>query len=292
MSLIDQALKANEQFARRYDPKLGGHPQPKIAIVTCMDPRLSDLEGILGLKTADMDVIRTGGPAVTDDVLGELVVSTRVLGSKEIMLLNHTGCGFTTFTDKELNDKLARETGDATPVPMRLFSFKDPEENTRAQIEKVRSHPWIAKDVPVRGFIFDVDTGRLREVKQWMTGAASPLEISRRPVTWVVRSASPKRMTSTPATVTRLLLRAEVCLPTIEDSGINSAPVPRRTMGDARVHDRRSRVAMTEDFVSLGARRRAGPVIITCVSCQSLLWAQSQSRQGGNQLANVGLRAV
>ena len=81
MSLIDQALKANEQFARRYDPKLGGHPQPKIAIVTCMDPRLSDLEGILGLKTADMDVIRTGGPAVTDDVLGELVVSTRVLGS-------------------------------------------------------------------------------------------------------------------------------------------------------------------------------------------------------------------
>jgi carbonic anhydrase len=101
---------------------------------------------------------------VTDDVLGELVVSTRVLGSKEIMLLNHTGCGFTTFTDKELNDKLARETGDATPVPTRLFSFKDPEENTRAQIAKVRSHPWITKDVPVRGFIFDVDTGRLREV--------------------------------------------------------------------------------------------------------------------------------
>ena len=164
MSVIDQALKANEQFARRYDPKLGAHPQPTIAVVTCMDPRLSDLEGILGLKNADMDIIRNGGPAVTDEVLGELVVSTRVLGTKEIMLLNHTGCGFTTFTDKELNDKLARETGDATPVPMRLFSFKDPEENTRAQIGKVRSHPWIAKDVPVRGFIFDVHTGRLWEV--------------------------------------------------------------------------------------------------------------------------------
>ena len=129
-----------------------------------MDPRLSDLEGILGLKTADMDVIRTGGPAVIEDVLGELVVSTRVLGSKEIMLLNHTGCGFTTFTDEELNEKLARETGDATPVPMRFFSYEDPEESTRAQIGKVRSHPWIAKDVAVRGFIFDVDTGRLREV--------------------------------------------------------------------------------------------------------------------------------
>ena len=164
MSLMDQAMKANEQFAKNFDPKLGRRPEPKIAIVTCMDPRLSDLEGILGLKTADMDVIRTGGPAVTDDVLGELVVSTRVLGSKEIMLLNHTDCGFTTFTDKALNEKVARETGDATPAPMRLFAFKDPEENTRAQIRKVRAHPWIAKDVPVRGFIFDVHTGRLEEV--------------------------------------------------------------------------------------------------------------------------------
>jgi carbonic anhydrase len=164
VSMIDQALKANEQFARTYDPSTGGHPHPKIAIVTCMDPRLSDLERILGLKNADMDVIRTGGPAVTDDVLGELIVSTRVLGSKEIMLLNHTGCGFTTFTDEELNAKLSASTGDSTPNPMRFFSYKDPEIHTKEQIARVRSHPWIAKDVPVRGFIFDVDTGRLREV--------------------------------------------------------------------------------------------------------------------------------
>src|SRR5271168_1756472 len=164
MSLIDQAVKANEHFASRYDPKLGGRPQPKIAVVTCMDPRLSDLEGILGLKRADMDVIRNGGPAVTDEVLAELVVSTRVLGSKEIMLLNHTGCGFTTFTDEELNAKLSKLTGDATPAPMRFFSYKDPEQQTKDQIKMVRSHPWISKEVPVRGFIFDVDTGRLREV--------------------------------------------------------------------------------------------------------------------------------
>ena len=164
VSIIDRALKANEQYARTYDRSTGGHPHPKIAIVTCMDPRLSDLERILGLKNADMDVIRTGGPAVTDDVLGELIVSTRVLGSKEIMLLNHTGCGFTTFTDDELNEKLSALTGDATPSPMRLFSYKDPETHTKEQIVRVRSHSWIAKDVPVRGFIFDVDTGRLREV--------------------------------------------------------------------------------------------------------------------------------
>jgi carbonic anhydrase len=76
------------------------------------------------------------------------------------MLLNHTGCGFTTFTDEELS----KLTGDASPGPMRFFSYKDADEHTKEQMKKVRSHPWIAKEVPVRGFIFDVDTGRLREV--------------------------------------------------------------------------------------------------------------------------------
>jgi carbonic anhydrase len=164
MSLIDKAVEANREFAKKYDPALGKRPAPKVAVVTCMDPRLSDLTGILGLPQADLDVIRTGGPAVTEDVLGELVVSTRILGSKEILLLNHTGCGFTTFTDEELNKKLSSSTGDSSPAPMRFFSYKDPEENTREQIKTVRSHPWIAKEVPVRGFIFDVDTGLLREV--------------------------------------------------------------------------------------------------------------------------------
>jgi len=165
MSLIDKALEANRHYAKNYNPSLGKRPAPKVAVVTCMDPRLSDLPGILGLPHADLDVIRTGGPAVTEDVLGELVVSTRVLGTREILLLNHTGCGFTTFTDEELNAKLSASTGDASPAPMRFFSYKDPEQNTREQIKKVRSHPWIAKDVPVRGFVFDVDTGLLREVQ-------------------------------------------------------------------------------------------------------------------------------
>src|SRR5271169_1717466 len=133
MSIIDKALEANRNYAKSYYPALGKRPAPKIAVVTCMDPRLSDLPGILGLPEADLDVIRTGGPAVPEDVLGELVVSTRVLGTTEIMLLNHTGCGFTTFTDEELNAKLTELTGDASPAPMRLFSFKDPVQNTREQ---------------------------------------------------------------------------------------------------------------------------------------------------------------
>jgi carbonic anhydrase len=165
MSIIVRALEANRNYAKKYKPKLGKRPAPKIVVVTCMDPRLSDLPGILGLPQADIDVIRTGGPAVTEDVLGELVVSNRVLGTTEILLLNHTGCGFTTFTDDELNAKLSASSGDASPAPMRFFSYKDPEENTREQIEKVRSHPWIGNDIPVRGFIFDVDTGLLREVQ-------------------------------------------------------------------------------------------------------------------------------
>ena len=92
-----------------------------------MDPRPSDFPGILGLPLSDLDVIRTGGPAATEDVLGELIVSIRVLGTTEILLLNHTGCGFTTFTDEELNAKLSASTGDASPAPVCFFSYKDSE---------------------------------------------------------------------------------------------------------------------------------------------------------------------
>jgi carbonic anhydrase len=164
MSIIDNALKANREYTKRHDRKLAQRPAPKIVVVMCMDPRLSNLPEILGLPLADIDVIRTGGPAVTDDVLGELVVSTRILGTTEIMLFNHTGCGFTTFTDEELNAKLAASTGDASPVPMRFYSYKDPTQHTREQLAKVKSHPWLSKDIPVRGFVFDMETGLLTEV--------------------------------------------------------------------------------------------------------------------------------
>src|ERR1700743_2907360 len=126
MTIIDDALKANRHYAKTHDPRLAQRPAPKIAVVTCMDPRLSNLPAILGIPEADIDVIRTGGPAVTDDVLGELIVSNRVLGTTENMLLTHTGCGFTTFTDADLNAKLAATTGDKSPAPMRFFSYKDP----------------------------------------------------------------------------------------------------------------------------------------------------------------------
>ena len=165
MSLIDKALAANRDYAKMPDPKLRERPAPRLAVVTCMDPRLSDLPAILGLPHADLDVIRTAGPAVTEDVLGELVASNRIIGTTEIMLLNHTGCGFTTFTDEELNKKLTEASGDPSPAPMRFFSYRDPEQHTREQIEKVRSHPWIAKEVSVRGFVLDMESGLLKEVE-------------------------------------------------------------------------------------------------------------------------------
>jgi carbonic anhydrase len=164
MSLIDKAVEANRDYAKKPDPKLRDRPTPRLAVVTCMDPRLSDLPAILGIPHSDLDVIRTAGPAVTEDVLGELVASNRIIGTTEIMLLNHTGCGFTTFTDEELNTKLARETGDASPAPMQFFAYKDPEQHTWEQIERVRSHPWIAKEVSVRGFVLNMETGLLKEV--------------------------------------------------------------------------------------------------------------------------------
>ena len=164
MSIIDQALISNKEFSKKYNPKWGARPTPKIAVVTCMDPRLSDLPGILGLSHADLDVIRTGGPAVTEDVLGELIFSTHILKTTEILLLNHTDCGFTKFTDAALNKELSESTEDSSPEPMRFFSYEDPEENTLEQIQMVKAHPWISKDIPVRGFIFDVNTGLMKEV--------------------------------------------------------------------------------------------------------------------------------
>ena len=164
MSLIDDAVAANATIANEYDPSLGGPPAPKIAIVTCADPRLSGITRMLGLADADVDMIRNVGTVIDDDSIRSLIISTRVLGTREIMIINHNGCGMTTFTDGELEARLRDETGMSPIAPARFYSFTDPEQNTREQMQKTRSHPWIAAEVSVRGFIFDVDTGRVSEV--------------------------------------------------------------------------------------------------------------------------------
>jgi len=164
MSLIDEALSANATLANGFDPSRGKPPAPRIAIVTCADPRLTDIEQMLGLAHADVDVIRNFGTVIDDDAVRSLVLSTRLLGSKEIMIINHTDCGMLKFTDGEFEDRLRKETGKAPIAPAKFYSFTDAEANTKEQIEKARSHPWISPDVPVRGFVYDVSTGRLSEV--------------------------------------------------------------------------------------------------------------------------------
>jgi carbonic anhydrase len=164
MGMIDEALSNNATIAKDYDPGPGGPPAPKVAVVTCADPRLSNITRMLGLADADVDMIRNIGSVIDEDSIRSLLISTRVLGSREIMIINHTGCGMTTFTDSELGDRLRKETGVATIAPARFFSFTDADANTKEQIQKARSHPWISADVPVRGFVYDLATGLLREV--------------------------------------------------------------------------------------------------------------------------------
>jgi carbonic anhydrase len=164
MSIIDEALKANATIANDFDPARDVPPAPKIAIVTCADPRLSDIEQMLGLAPGDVDMIRNFGTVIDDDAVRSLVLSTRLLGTREIMIINHTDCGMLRFTDDELEERLRKETGQAPIAPARFYSFTDAEQNTKEQIQKARSHPWISKDVPVRGFVYDVKTGRMSEV--------------------------------------------------------------------------------------------------------------------------------
>jgi carbonic anhydrase len=164
MSLIDDAVNANNSAAADYDPDNGKPPAPKIAIVTCADPRLSGITRTLGIADEDVDMIRNVGTVIDEDSVRSLIISTRLLGTREIMIINHNDCGMTKFVGTELQERLRHETGSSPLAPTDFLSFTDPEANTREQMLKARSHPWISPDVPIRGFIFDVHTGLLTEV--------------------------------------------------------------------------------------------------------------------------------
>jgi carbonic anhydrase len=165
MSAIDDVLKANQQYAKTFDR--GSAPMPptrKLAVVACMDARLV-LQKILGTDIGDIHMIRNAGGIVTEDALRSLFISHYLLGTQEFMIINHTDCGMLTFKDEELLGRLEKECGTAAFSPNHFYSFSDLEGNVRRQIEKLRAHPWTPKNVPVRGFVYEVETGRLREVK-------------------------------------------------------------------------------------------------------------------------------
>jgi carbonic anhydrase len=164
MTMIDDALSANATIAKDFDASRGGPPAPKIAIVTCADPRLSNILRMLDIDEVDADMIRNFGTVIDDDAIRSLVLSTRLLGSKEIMIINHNDCGLTKFTDTDMEDRLRKATGKSPIAPAKFYSFTNAEDNTKEQIQKARSHPWISPDVPIRGFVYDVNTGLLSEV--------------------------------------------------------------------------------------------------------------------------------
>jgi carbonic anhydrase len=165
MSVIDETLRENAAYARNFN--LGHLPMPPargLAVVACMDARLT-VEQVLGLKTGDAHVIRNAGGILTEDAVRSLVISHYLLGTREIMFIHHTDCGMLTFSDDSLEADLRRKTGAAAVAPDRFHSFTDLEADVRLQMDRARSHPWIPKGVPIRGFVYDVRTGKLSEVR-------------------------------------------------------------------------------------------------------------------------------
>jgi carbonic anhydrase len=164
MSVIDEVLAANEAYARTHElKKLTPRPEKKLAILTCMDTRLSIRT--LGLKTGDAHIIRNAGGIVTGDVVRSLVVSHYLLGTEEFMVINHTDCGLMQTTEEELRERVQKRAGKAAVAPAFFYAFQNVEENVRRQLERLDTHPWIPKSVAVRGFVYDVSNGKLREVK-------------------------------------------------------------------------------------------------------------------------------
>ena len=166
MTASDEIVERNSRHAR--DPKdrnLPTDPSLRVAIVTCMDCRI-DLFETLGLHTGEAHIIRNAGGSVTDDVIRSLAVSQRKLGTREIMLMHHTRCGMSTFTEGEFKDELEHQTGQRPHWSVETFT--DPAQDVRQSMERIRRSPFLTETTSVRGFVKDIDTGALTEVPATM----------------------------------------------------------------------------------------------------------------------------
>ena len=172
MSVIDEVVAANEIYSRTHElRKLTPRPERKLAVLTCMDTRLSIRT--LGLSTGDAHIIRNAGGIVTDDTLRSLLVSHYLLDTEEFMIINHTDCGLMNTSEQDLRTRIQQRSGTAAIAPACFYSFQNIEENVRHQLQKLRTHPWIPRSVAVRGFVYDVVGGLLREIKD-LPGVSVP----------------------------------------------------------------------------------------------------------------------
>ncbi|MFA4928199.1 MAG: carbonic anhydrase [Patulibacter sp.] len=151
-----------EAFTEKYSPYDTPKPRRKVAVVACMDARL-DLFGMFGLEIGDAHLIRNAGGVVTDDVIRSLAISQRKLGTNEILLVHHTDCGQLTYSDDQLRDELLAETG--YKPQWSPESFSDIEADLKQSLRRVLASPFLLNKDQVRGFVFEVETGRLREVE-------------------------------------------------------------------------------------------------------------------------------
>jgi carbonic anhydrase len=168
MSQTDQITQTDQLLANAREYEAGFDkgdlplpPRRKVAVLACMDARLNPY-GVLGLQEGDAHVIRNAGGVVDEDAIRSLAISQNLLGTEEIVLIHHTDCGMLTFTDEELAQKLEDETGQRPEWS--AHAFGDVEADVRAGIEKIKASPFVPRTDSVRGFVYEVETGALREV--------------------------------------------------------------------------------------------------------------------------------
>ncbi len=164
MSHADQLLKNNRVYASRYAKgHLSPRPARPVAIVTCMDARL-DVHRALDLQEGEAHVIRNAGGVVTEDVIRSLLISQRLLGTREVLVIHHTNCGMLTFSDDGLKRQIEADTG--LRPPFALEAFPDLEADVRQSMARIEASPFVPHREHVRGFVYDVDSGALREVSR------------------------------------------------------------------------------------------------------------------------------
>ena len=161
MSVTDDLLAHNATYTESFEGPLPLPPAKKLAVLACMDARLN-VYALLGLNEGESHVIRNAGGVVTDDEIRSLAISQRLLGTEEIILIHHTDCGMLTFTDDEFKKSIQDETG--IKPEWAAESFNDLDEDVRQSVNRIKASPFIPKKDSVRGFVFDVATGKLNEV--------------------------------------------------------------------------------------------------------------------------------
>jgi len=161
MSATDELLENNQRYAETFGGQLPLPPSRALAVVACMDARLN-VYAILGLGDGEAHVIRNAGGVVTDDEIRSLAISQRLLGTREIILIHHTDCGMLTFTDDDFKAAIQADTG--IKPPWAAEAFGDLETDVRQSIARIKASPFVPHKDSVRGFVFDVATGKLNEV--------------------------------------------------------------------------------------------------------------------------------